>query len=387
MIERNYYTVLGVSRGAGAEEIKKAYRRLAVKYHPDKNPGDKEAEERFKEISEAYQVLSEPRKREIYDHFGQAGLKGRGFGFHDPFQIFREFFGGSFGGDIFGDLGDLFGFGAPRRGGPAQGADINYELELDLTEAAFGVEKTIEVYRQELCPRCQGEGAEPGSGKKSCTQCGGRGQVRRSAGFLTITQTCPRCQGEGLVIENPCQQCQGRGAVEKKKRVKIKIPAGVDEGSVLRKRGEGEAGLRRGPAGDLNIYIRVRPHPFFRRSGADIYCEVPISFSLAALGGEVAVPSLNGETVLKIPSGTQSGQLFRLRGKGVPHLHGSGRGDEHIQVIVEVPTKLNREQKNLLKQLADALSDKNRPLRQSFLKKLKDKIFLDPDKSGRGEKF
>lgn len=367
MTKRDYYHILEVSRSATVDEIKKSYRRLAIKFHPDKNPGDREAEERFKEVSVAYEVLSDPQKREIYNHFGSAGLKGRGFGFHDPFDIFREFFGGAFGGNIFGDL---FGFRTARETA-LRGADINYELELKLKEAAFGTEKEIEIYRQEPCSRCEGEGAEPGSGRKKCSQCGGMGQVSSSAGFLTIARPCPRCRGTGAILENPCRKCAGRGTEERKKKVKIKIPPGVDEGSVLRQRGAGEVGASRGAPGDLNIYIRVIPHEIFQREGDDIYCEIPIGFPLAALGGEVTVPTLEKPEQVKIPPGTQSGQLFRLRGRGIFHLHASGRGDEHVRVMVETPAKLTREQKALLKKLGETLSDRNRPLRKSFLQRLK----------------
>jgi len=368
MSRKDYYRVLEVSRSATVDEIKKSYRRLAIKYHPDKNPGDSEAEERFKEASEAYEVLSDPRKREIYNNFGHAGLKGRGFGFHDPFDIFREFFGGAFGGSIFGDL---FGFGPGRQTVP-RGADINYELKLELKEAAFGTEKEIEIYRQEPCSRCGGEGAEPGSARKKCLQCGGTGQVRSSAGFLTIARTCPLCRGMGTVLEKPCRNCGGRGTEEKKKKVKLKIPPGVDEGSVLRQRGAGETGPGRGEPGDLNVFIRVVPHEIFHREGDDIYCEIPIGFPLASLGGEVSVPTLEDPCRLTIPPGTQSGQTFRIRGRGVSQLHGSGRGDEHVRVQVETPSRLTRKQKELMKKLGDTLTDRNRPLRKNFLKKLKE---------------
>ena len=363
MTKRDYYEILEVSRTASLEEIKKAYRRLAVKYHPDKNPDDKTAEESFKEVSEAYEVLWDPNKREVYDRFGHQGLQGRGAGFHDPFDIFREFFGSGFGGSIFGDL---FGFGGFTRQAQPRGADVDYELELDLEEAAFGIEKEIEIYRQEACSQCRGEGAEPGTGKKRCAHCGGSGQLRSSAGFLTISRPCPRCRGAGMVLENPCRKCGGKGTEEKKRKVKVKIPSGVDEGSVLRKRGDGEAGFQKGPAGNLNIYIRIRPHEVFRREGDDVYCEVPISFPLAALGGEITVPTLDGQTTVKIPPGTQSGQFFRLRGEGIPRIQRSGRGDEHVQVTIETPTRLTDEQKELLKKLPVYFSSPHRDTPRSY---------------------
>ncbi len=370
-MKHDYYVLLGVSRNSSPTDVKKAYRRLAVKYHPDKNAGDREAEEKFKEISAAYEVLSDPRKREIYDHYGHDGLKGMGFGFHNPLDIFQEIFGGNFGGSVFGNI---FGFGPQRRSGPARGANIDYELEITLEEAAAGTEKKIKIYRREECPRCQGEGAEPGSERTPCSQCGGAGRIRETKrtilGVIATESVCPHCRGEGSIIDDPCRECRGQRTVERQREVSVKVPPGVDEGAVLRHRGGGEAGVRNGPPGDLNIYLRVEPHPLFRRSGDDLFCEVPVAFPLAALGGEVTVPTLDGSTVLKVPPGTQSGQIFRLRGRGVPHLHGSGQGDEHVQVLVEIPTRLTREQKELLRQLDGALSDRNKPLHQSFMEKL-----------------
>lgn len=367
MSRRDYYIVLGVSRNASPAEIKKTYRRLAVKYHPDKNAGDPEAEEKFKEVSAAYEVLSDPRKREIYDRFGHEGLKGMGFGFHNPLDIFQEFFGG-------GIFGDIFGFGGHERSRPVRGANIDYEMDITLEEAAFGVERKIKIYRREQCPRCNGEGAEPGTDRTSCPQCGGSGRLREAKrtifGVIASENVCHACQGEGSVAGEPCRECQARRTVERQREVTVKIPPGVDNGAVLRQRGGGEAGARNGPPGDLNIYLQVKPHSFFRRSGDDLFCEVPITFPLAALGGEATVPTLNGSTVLKIPPGTQSGQIFRLRGLGVARLHGSGQGDEHVQVTVEIPTRLTGEQKELLRRLDGTLSDKNKPLHQNFAQKL-----------------
>ncbi|MDP8215271.1 MAG: molecular chaperone DnaJ [Candidatus Euphemobacter frigidus] len=370
---RDYYEILGVSRNADTLEIKKAYRRLAVQCHPDKNPGDPQAEDRFKEVAEAFEVLSDRRKREIYDNFGHNGLKGRGFGFHDPADIFQQFMGAAFGRGIFGDI---FGFGGSTRTGPAPGANIDYELEISLEEAAFGVEKKITIFRRETCPRCHGEGAEPGTGREECIHCRGLGRIRQARktllGIFTTETICPVCHGEGSTVKEPCHECQGRRSVEREKEVTVKIPPGVDEGSVLRQQGGGEVGPRNGPPGDLNIYLRLLPHPIFKRSGDDIFCEVPISFPLAALGGETEVPTLEGRTSLKIPPGTQSAQIFRLRGSGIPHLHGSGRGDEHVQVVVEIPTRLNKEQRGILERLEGTFSDKNRPLHRSFSERFHD---------------
>lgn len=379
---RDYYEILGVSRQATAVEIKKAYRRLAVEHHPDKNPGNPGAEERFKEVAEAFEVLSDSRKREIYDQFGHDGLKGRGFGFHDPADIFQQFMGAAFGGGVFGDL---FGFGGRPRPGPAQGASIDYGLEISLEEAVFGVKKKITIFRRETCPRCKGEGAEPGTGRAECGRCRGTGRIRQTRrtllGVFATETICPECSGEGSTVKEPCRECKGSRVVEREKEVTVKIPPGVDDGSVLRQQGGGEVGPRNGPSGDLNIYLRVLPHPIFKRSGDDVFCEVPISFPLAALGGEIRVPALEGHTELKIPPGAQSGQVFRLRSLGVPHLHGSGRGDEHVQVTVEVPTRLNRKQREMLNRLEESISDKNRPLHRSFSEKFR--VFLN--KNGRGK--
>ncbi len=372
MSSKDYYQLLGIPRSAGAEEIKKAYRKLALKYHPDRCSGSPAAEEKFKELSEAYEVLSDPAKRATYDQFGYEGLKGRGFGFHDPFDIFREFFGAGFGGGVFEDI---FNFGQPRRPSARRGRDLEFELELDLAEVYTGVEKTIPVVRSEACPRCGGSGSEPGSPRRNCPDCGGRGQVRAAAGFFSVVQACRRCRGEGTVITDPCGQCRGSGLTEKKKKIRLRVPPGVEEGMVLRKRGEGEASPRGGRSGDLLVYIRVRPHKFFRRSGDDIYCRIPVSFPAAALGTEVEVATLDGRKSLKIPAGTQSGQMFRLRGKGIPRLNGTGRGDQHIEVVAETPTALNSEQLELLRRLEETLTDSNRPRSSGFIGRLKEKLF------------
>jgi len=373
MSKRDYYQVLGIGRSAAAAEVKKAYRRLAVQYHPDKNPDDPQAEGRFKEVAEAFEVLSDPRKREIYDAYGHEGLKGRGFGFHDPADIFQQFMGAAFGGG--GIFGDIFGFGGGRAR-PAAGPSIEYELEIGLEEAAFGVEKKIKIFRRESCPRCRGEGAEPGSERLTCPRCRGAGRVRQARrtllGTFATESVCPDCGGEGRIIQVPCRECRGGGTVEREREVTIKVPPGVGDGSILRQRGGGETAPGARSPGDLVIYLRVSPHPIFTRSGDDVLCEVTIGFPLAALGGEIRVPTLKGETSLKIPPGTQSNEVFKLRGLGTARLHGSGRGDEQVTVKVEVPTRLNKKQKELLRQFEVTYSDKNRPLHRTFLDKFQE---------------
>jgi molecular chaperone DnaJ len=346
MAETDYYEILGVGRDAGEEEIKRSYRRLAMQYHPDRNPGDREAEERFKEASEAYEVLRDPQKREIYDHYGHEGLKGTGFtgfrGFEDIFSTF---------GDIFEDF---FGFGSTRPGRTMAraGVDLRYDLTISFLDAAFGKERDIEIPKSMKCDYCEGSGAEPGTSPSTCPTCGGHGQVSRSQGFFSITTTCPHCQGEGEVIHTPCGQCRGRKKVRRNKSIALKIPPGVETGSRLRLRGEGEEGERGGPPGDLYVIIHVEPHEFFGRDGDDITCQIPISFSQAALGEEIEVPTLNGTRKLSIPKGTQSGQLFRLKGEGFFHMRGYGKGDEIVQVIVKTPTKLTKKQEELLREFS-----------------------------------
>jgi molecular chaperone DnaJ len=380
MGKRDYYEILGVSRNADQGEIKKAYRRLALKYHPDKNPGDKKkAEEKFKEISEAYEVLSDSQKRSTYDQFGHEGLqgafKGGGFSWSDftHFSDLEDIFGGF--EDLlrgFGIAGDFFGFGGRRtRTGPRKGADLEYRLEMELKEVASGVEKTVEIPRRELCNVCKGEGAKPGTKKSACARCKGTGQVIATQGFFSISRTCERCGGQGSVIETPCGECRGSGMIRVKRRIKIKVPPGVDTGSHLRISGEGEAGQRGGPRGDLYILIQVNPHEIFERHNNDIFCEIPISFVQAVLGGEVTAPTLNGRVKLKIPPGTQSGQIFRLKGKGIPDLHGYYTGDELVRVMVETPTGLNEHQQTLLKQFAEACGEEVNPIKKSFAAKLK----------------
>src|SRR5579864_7823797 len=327
MTKRDYYEVLGVERTVSIEEIKKAYRKLAVKYHPDKNPGDKAAEEKFKELSEAYEILSDSDKRALYDQHGHAAFDRRagGFargagGFHDPFDIFREVFGGG-GGSIFDDL---FGGGRSDPTQPQRGEDLRYDMEITFEEAAHGAEKEITVTKPDRCDVCNGTGAESGSKSKTCPTCGGRGQVISSRGIFSIAQTCPRCEGAGKVIEKPCKACQGSGRRERPSKIKLRIPPGVDTGSRLRSTGNGEAGMRGAPSGDLYVVLHVKPHEIFQREGDDLICDVPISFVQAALGAEIEVPTLVGTTHIKVPSGTQPGTTFRLKGKGMKNIQGFG---------------------------------------------------------------
>jgi molecular chaperone DnaJ len=372
--KRDYYEVMGVERGATDEEVKRAYRKLAVKFHPDKNPDDPHAEEKFKELGEAYDVLIDSDKRAAYDRFGHAAFApgGAGFGrgaFHDPFEIFREVFGGGgFGGGIF----ETFFGGSDRPEDRRRGSDLRYDLQIKLEEAAFGADKEIEIAKLNPCDKCNGSGAEPGSRTITCPTCSGRGQVISSRGFFHISQTCPQCRGAGEVIEKPCQKCRGEGRAEKPSRVKLKVPAGIREGSRLRSLGNGEAGIRGGPAGDLYVVIHVREHNIFQREGDDLYCEVPIPFSVAALSGEIDVPTLEGRAHLKVPVGTQSGQMFKLRGKGITSVTGRGRGDLFARLIVEVPSRLNTEQRRKLEEFAALCGDDNTPLRKSFFERAKE---------------
>jgi molecular chaperone DnaJ len=347
--KRDYYEVLGVARGASESEIKSAYRKLALKYHPDRNSGDKEAEERFKEAAEAYAVLGDGEKRQRYDAYGHAGVSGSAGGF-DP-TVFSDF------GDI---LGDFFGFGdvfgRRSRGGPRRGADLRYDLELGFEEAAFGTETHIAIPKSEACSTCSGTGAAPGTEPVRCTACGGAGQVTFQQGFFSVARTCGRCRGAGKVIDNPCKACRGQGQVPVERQLQIRVPAGVDTGSQLRIAGEGEPGLQGGPPGDLYVVVRAREHRVFKRDGTSLFCELPVTVAQAALGGSVEVPTLEGgKTKVTLPEGTQPGAVLRVRGQGVPQLGGKGRGDLHVLVRVVVPHKLNAEQKKLMEQLAKTL--------------------------------
>ncbi len=365
---QDYYETLGVSKTATAEEIKKAYRKLAVKYHPDKNPGDKSAEEKFKEIAQAYEVLSDPDKRAKYDQFGHAaftsggmgGAGGAGAGFQDPYDIFSQMFGGGFE--------DLFGGGRSRRSrsGAVDGNDLRYDLEIDFTDAMYGAEKKITIPKMATCDGCNGSGAEPGSSTKVCTQCGGSGQISISQGFFAVRQPCPRCHGAGKIIEKPCRKCHGNGQVRINKTLQVRIPPGVDTGSRLRIAGEGEPGVRGGQTGDLYVVIHVRPNPVFLRDGNDLVCEVPIPFATAVLGGLVEVPTISGKAKMRIPEGTANGARLRLRGKGAPALRGGARGDLYVVAAVETPTGLNAEQQELLRKFDASLGTRNQPRRQEF---------------------
>jgi molecular chaperone DnaJ len=375
MAKRDYYTVLGLEKGASEEEIKKAYRRLAVKYHPDKNPGDKVAEENFKELGEAYEVLSEPQKRAAYDQYGHAAFDRRaggfgrgGAGFHDPFEVFREVFGG---GSIFDDL---FGGGQRDPSQSQRGDDLRYDMEITFEEAAHGCDKEITVTKPERCDDCQGSGAEPGSKARNCATCGGRGQVISSRGIFSIAQTCPHCQGAGRLIDKPCKTCRGEGRKEKTSKIKLRIPAGVDSGSRLRSSGNGEAGWRGGPSGDLYVMLHVKPHEIFQRDGDDLLCEVPVSFVQAALGTDIDVPTLDGKSSIKVPAGTQPGTMFRLKGKGVKNIQGYGHGDLHVRITVEVPSQLTGAQRAKLEEFAALCNGKESPLSQGFFDKAK-KLF------------
>jgi len=344
LIKRDYYEILCIDREADAGQVKKAYRKLALEFHPDRNPDDPQAEEKFKEASEAYEVLCEPEKRHIYDRFGHDGLKGAGYGgFSNISDIFSNF------SDVFDDF---LGFGGRRRSrsGPSQGADLRYDLTITLNEAAFGVKKEIEFSRRIRCETCDGSGAANGTYPERCGQCGGSGMTGATRGFFTIQTTCPACGGAGTVIHTPCEQCNGSGRIAESQNLTVTIPSGVDHGSHLRITGEGEAGDRGGPPGNLYIVIHVEPHESFERDGDNLYCRIPISFTQAALGAEIEVPTLDGEHKLTIPPGTQPGEIFRIKKAGVPHLRGYGRGEQIVMVVVKVPTELTERQRELLKE-------------------------------------
>jgi molecular chaperone DnaJ len=376
-VKKDYYEILDVARTASGEEIKRAYRKLAVKYHPDKNPDDPAAEDRFKELGEAYDVLMDPEKRSAYDKYGHAafahggGARGpAGGGFHDPFDIFREVFGSGGGGifeQFFGGSG-----GRTDHEGRQRGSDLRYDMQIRLEEAAFGCEKEIELSKLDTCDVCGGSGAAEGSRATSCPTCGGRGQVISSRGFFQVAQTCPRCRGTGQIIEKPCESCRGEGRVERTSRIKLRIPAGIEDGSRLRSSHNGEAGIRGGSPGDLYVVIHIQEHEIFEREANNLFCDIPIPFVTAALGGEVRVPTLEGTASLKIPAGTQGGSAFKLRGRGVPSLNSSVRGDLVVHVLVEVPTKLNSEQRRKLQEFAELCGDDNTPIHQTFFEKARE---------------
>jgi len=374
--KRDYYEVLGVERQATEQQIKSAYRKLALKYHPDRNPGDKKAEEAFKEAAEAYAILADRDKRAAYDRFGHAGVSGAaaGAGF-DP-TIFADF------SDIFSGLGDVFGFGdifgqRRRRGGPQRGSDLRYDLEISFDESAAGTETTIQIPREETCETCNGSGAAAGTSPETCTQCRGTGQLRYQQGFLTVTRPCPNCRGTGKTISKPCQTCRGAGRVGRERKLTVKIPAGIATGQRLRLYGEGEHGSAGGPPGDLYVVVHVQEHPFFHREEDDLYCEMPISYPMLALGGRIKVPTLNGREEVEIPSGTQPGARFKLRGKGMPHVGGRGHGDLHVIARVAVPKKLSKEQRRLLEELGrvlpqEKLDDEAETDEKPFFERVKD---------------
>ena len=375
--KRDYYEVLGVQKGASEEEIKKAYKKMARKYHPDLNPGDKDAEEKFKEVNEAYEVLSDSEKKARYDQFGFAGVDpnfgaggggyggGAGFDFGDLGDIFGSFFGGGFGG------------GQTRRNpnAPQRGESIRMNLTISFEEAAFGCEKELELDRYESCETCHGSGAAPGTSPETCPDCGGSGvvQTRRQTpmGVFASTAPCSRCGGRGKIIKEPCKDCRGSGMVRRRRKIQASVPAGIDNGQTISIRGQGHAGKNGGPAGDLLVTIAVRPHELFRREGTSVLCEAPITFPQAVLGAELEIPTIDGKVKYDIPEGTQSGTTFRLKGKGIPALNGRGRGDQYVTVYIETPRNLNREQKEALKKFAEAVGENNYEERKSFFRKFK----------------
>mgnify|MGYP003454999480 FL=1 len=380
MSKRDYYEVLGVSKTATQDELKKAYRKLARKYHPDLNKDNAEAAEKFKECNEAYSVLSDEQKRAQYDQFGHAAFENGGMGGGGGFGGAGGF--GGFGGSGMEDIFDMFFGGQGGRGGrsskagPQRGADLRFDLEISFEEAAFGLEKEINLYRDEVCDHCHGEGAEPGSKVETCPECNGSGYVRYTQntmfGQMVNERPCSRCKGEGKIISEPCKECFGRGTVKRDKKLKVKIPAGVDNGSRLRVANEGEAGAKGGPNGDLYVYLYVKPHKFFERDGTTVLCEVPINIVQATLGADIKVPTLDGQVTMKIPEGTQPGKVMRIKGKGIPNLRGGSRGDQLVRIKVVVPTKLSDKQKDALRKFADISKDNINPEEKSFMDKVKD---------------
>jgi len=367
----DYYEILGVSREATDQELKSAYRKQALRYHPDRNPGDHTAEEKFKEASEAYQVLSDADKRAAYDRYGHAGVSGagQGFGGGGPFA------GGVDLGDIFGDLfGEMFnmGGGTQRNTRQRRGEDLRFDLTIDFEDAIFGKETEVKIRRLETCESCHGSGSASGRGPSTCPQCHGRGQLRYQQGFFSVARTCSACGGMGTIIGDPCQSCRGETRVAKELRLNVKVPPGVEEGTRIRYGGEGDAGRGGGPSGDLYVVLSIRGHDFFERDRHDLHCVIPISFPQAALGAEIEIPGIDGPVELKIPEGTQSGRELRVRGRGVPYLNEKGRGDLVVKVVVQIPKKLSRAQRDLVGQLAESMTIDNKPTSPSLLEKMKD---------------
>ena len=375
--KRDYYEVLGVSKGTSDADLKKAYRKLAKQYHPDVNPGDKAAEAKFKEVNEAYEILSDPQKKARYDQYGHAGVDPNGFGSA----------GAGFGDFDFGGIGDIFesffggsGFGrsSRSRSGPQKGADLKYSMEISFEEAAFGLERELTINRHESCGACSGTGAKAGTSPTTCSQCNGTGQVQYKQstpfGQFVNVKTCDACRGEGKIITNPCPTCSGKGKVRKTVKINLNIPAGIDDGQTMSLRGEGDPGVKGGPAGDLFVTINVRPHSLFKRQGNDVVCEMPITFVQAALGSELEVPTLDGKVKYSMPEGTQTGTIFRLKGKGIPYLRGNGRGDQYVKVEIDVPKKLNEKQKTILREFADISGDEVYEKRKGFFDKMKDAL-------------
>jgi molecular chaperone DnaJ len=388
-IKHDYYEVLGVARTASGEEIKKSYRKLAVQFHPDKNPGNKEAEEKFKVISEAYEILSDPDKKQRYDQYGHAAFGPGAGGFSGDFggidleEALRTFMGafgggGRGGGSIFEDF---FG-GSRSRDSASRGADLRFDLEIDFEEAVFGSQREITLTLMEECVTCHGSGAEPGSKREACKRCHGSGMVISGGGFFQVRQTCPTCGGAGETISKPCRECRGEGRVKGRRTLALKIPAGVETGSRLRLAGKGEGGARGGPAGDLYVVLHVHQHEFFQRRGEDIYCEMPVPFHIAALGGEIEVPTIHGDATLKIPAGTESGAVFRMKGKGVAGVQGYGTGDQHARVMVDVPERLSGRQRDALREFGDSLDESNHP-RIRNIRKMAQEFYSHKEKIGK----
>ena len=370
-MKMDYYEVLQVERTASDGELKVAYRKLAMQFHPDRNPNNPEAEERFKQCSEAYQVLSDPDKRAAYDRYGHAGVSGAGpsgFNGGNPFQGQGDL------GDIFGDLfGEMFNMGGNRRASRAQrGRDLKFDMRLEFEEAVFGVEREISIRRAEVCEDCSGTGSEGSKQPETCQQCGGRGQVRSQQGFFSVARTCPVCSGTGSVVRNPCKLCRGDARIQREHKILVKVPAGVEQDTRIRYSGEGDAGRFGGPGGDLYVVLEVKAHKFFERDGDDLHCVIPVSFPQASLGTELEIATLEGKETLKVPEGTQSGKEFKLKGKGVPHLNSHGKGDLIVEVRVQTPNKLSKQQKELLKQLAETMTVENIPSSRGLFGKVKD---------------